>query len=198
MGCVALSERFFRDGKISAKRIERARVAARLELEPVQAAFRRRGWEHCGGQLRHGARDRRSDPRARSAGDARSPPTGSSASSTTSIEAGHIRELNLAAITDERRAGVSRRHRDPRRGVRRAGHRSRCGSPTARCAKACCYDMVGRFTDEDARERTVRAMQQRYHVDVAQAERVEATVLDFLRAGARDLEARGSAGATWR
>src|ERR1700716_3352298 len=29
MGCVALSERFFRDGKISAKRLERARLAAR-------------------------------------------------------------------------------------------------------------------------------------------------------------------------
>ena len=43
------------------------------------------------------------------------------------------------------------------------------------------YDMIGRFTDEDARARTVRAMQQRYHVDVAQAERVEATALDFLR-----------------
>jgi exopolyphosphatase/guanosine-5'-triphosphate,3'-diphosphate pyrophosphatase len=42
------------------------------------------------------------------------------------------------------------------------------------------YDMVGRFTDEDARERSVRAMQQRYHVDLAQAERVEATVLNFL------------------
>src|SRR5262249_41164302 len=42
------------------------------------------------------------------------------------------------------------------------------------------YDMLGRFTDEDARERTVRGMQQRYHVDLAQAERVEATVLRFL------------------
>jgi exopolyphosphatase / guanosine-5'-triphosphate,3'-diphosphate pyrophosphatase len=42
------------------------------------------------------------------------------------------------------------------------------------------YDMVGRLTDEDARERTVRAMQRRYHVDFAQAERVEATALEFL------------------
>jgi exopolyphosphatase/guanosine-5'-triphosphate,3'-diphosphate pyrophosphatase len=42
------------------------------------------------------------------------------------------------------------------------------------------YDMLGRFTDEDARERTVRAMQKRYHVDFAQAERVEATALKFL------------------
>jgi len=42
------------------------------------------------------------------------------------------------------------------------------------------YDMLGRFRREDARERTVRAMQQRYHVDIAQAERVEATARDFL------------------
>jgi exopolyphosphatase/guanosine-5'-triphosphate,3'-diphosphate pyrophosphatase len=43
------------------------------------------------------------------------------------------------------------------------------------------YDLVGRFTDEDARLRSVRAMQGRYHVDVQQASRVEAIALDFLR-----------------
>ena len=42
------------------------------------------------------------------------------------------------------------------------------------------YDLLGRYTDEDARERTVRSMQERYHVDLAQAERVEATAVDFL------------------
>jgi len=42
------------------------------------------------------------------------------------------------------------------------------------------YDLVGRLTREDARERTVRAMQARYHVDLAQAERVERTALGFL------------------
>jgi exopolyphosphatase / guanosine-5'-triphosphate,3'-diphosphate pyrophosphatase len=49
IGCVTLSERFFGDGKVSAKRIERARLAARLELEPVQEAFVRRGWERAVG-----------------------------------------------------------------------------------------------------------------------------------------------------
>ena len=42
------------------------------------------------------------------------------------------------------------------------------------------YDMLGRYRREDARERTVHAMQQRYHVDIGQAERVEATVCNFL------------------
>ena len=43
------------------------------------------------------------------------------------------------------------------------------------------YDLLGRLTDEDARARTVRAMESRFHVEVAQADRVEATALDFLR-----------------
>jgi exopolyphosphatase/guanosine-5'-triphosphate,3'-diphosphate pyrophosphatase len=41
------------------------------------------------------------------------------------------------------------------------------------------YDLLGRLTDEDARVRTVRAMQGRYHVELPQAERVEATALNF-------------------
>ena len=51
MGCVSISERFFKDGRISAKRLARARVVGRcaLELEPVQAAIRRRGWERAVG-----------------------------------------------------------------------------------------------------------------------------------------------------
>ena len=46
------------------------------------------------------------------------------------------------------------------------------------------YDLLGRLTDEDARVRTVRAMESRYHVDPQQAARVEATALDFLQASA--------------
>jgi len=49
MGCVSLSQRFFGDGRLSPKRIERARLAARLELEPIQAAFLRRGWARAFG-----------------------------------------------------------------------------------------------------------------------------------------------------
>src|ERR1700679_1099030 len=49
IGCVSLSQRFFGDGRLSAKRIERARLAARLELEPIQARFQKLGWERAVG-----------------------------------------------------------------------------------------------------------------------------------------------------
>jgi exopolyphosphatase/guanosine-5'-triphosphate,3'-diphosphate pyrophosphatase len=42
------------------------------------------------------------------------------------------------------------------------------------------YDLVGRLTDEDARARSVRSLEARFHVDAAQAGRVEATALEFL------------------
>jgi exopolyphosphatase/guanosine-5'-triphosphate,3'-diphosphate pyrophosphatase len=179
MGCVSLSERFFRDGKISAKRMAGARLAARLELQPVQAAFRRRGWERSAG----------SSGTVRAIGeairelDSQAPqlitPAGLDRAIAYLIEAGHVRELKLAALTEDRRpvfpggiailaevfAGLSLKEMRIADGAMREG---------------LLYDMVGRYTDEDARDRTVRGMQQRYHVDFAQAERVEATALSFL------------------
>ncbi len=102
MGCVSLSERFFRDGKISAKRIERARMAARLELEPVQAAFRRRGWERCAGSSGTvraiGEAIRELDPQAVTITAA-----GLQRAINYMIDAGHIRELRLTPITEDRR-----------------------------------------------------------------------------------------------
>ena len=45
LGCVGMSARYFGDGKLSAKRFARARLAAQQELEPVQEAYLKRGWE---------------------------------------------------------------------------------------------------------------------------------------------------------
>ena len=178
MGCVALSERFFRDGKISAKRMERARLAARMELEPVQAAFRRRGWDHVAGSSGTvraiGDAIRSLDPQALAI-----TPQGVQRAIEYSIEAGHVRELNLEPITEDRRpvfpgglailaevfAVLGITEMQIAEGAMREG---------------LLYDMLGRFKREDARERTVRGMQQRYHVDNEQAERVEATARDFL------------------
>src|SRR5476649_265048 len=44
VGCVGLSAIYFDDGRISDKRFERARTAVRLELEPIQEAYRKLGW----------------------------------------------------------------------------------------------------------------------------------------------------------
>ncbi|MGH8259607.1 MAG: exopolyphosphatase [Steroidobacteraceae bacterium] len=179
MGCVSSSERFFRDGKISAKRVARARVAARLELEPVQAAFRQRGWQSTvgsSGTIRAiGEALRELDPQTTAI-----TPAGLDRLLGRLVEAGSMREVKLPSITEERRAvfpGGTAILAEVLGGLGIAEMRVAEGA----MREGLLYDLVGRFTDEDARERTVRAMQRRYHVDLAQAERVETTVLDFLR-----------------
>jgi exopolyphosphatase/guanosine-5'-triphosphate,3'-diphosphate pyrophosphatase len=178
MGCVSWSERFFRDGKISAKRFERARLAARLELEPVQAEFRRRGWDNCvgsSGTVRAiGEAIRSLDPSALTI-----TAPGITRAIDYCIDAGHTRELTLEPITEDRRPVF------PGGLVILAEIFSVLDIKEMRIAEGAMregllYDMLGRYRREDARERTVRAMQQRYHVDTAQAERIEATAVNFL------------------
>ena len=53
--------------------------------------------------------------------------------------------------------------------------------------------MLGRLHDEDARERSIQAMQRRYHVDMEQAARVEATAAALLAQVERELAARRQA-----
>jgi exopolyphosphatase/guanosine-5'-triphosphate,3'-diphosphate pyrophosphatase len=178
IGCVGLSQRFFGDGRLSAKRIERARLAARLELEPIQQAFVRRGWERAvgsSGSVRAiGESIRELDPTANAI-----TPQGLRRLLARLEQASHLRELRLDAVTDERRPvfpgavailveiidalGIAQ--------MRQAEGALRDG---------LLYDMVGRLTDEDARDRTVGSMQRRYHVDLEQGARVEATALHFL------------------
>jgi exopolyphosphatase / guanosine-5'-triphosphate,3'-diphosphate pyrophosphatase len=178
MGCVSLSERYFRDGKMSAKRFERARLAARLELEPVQAAFRRRGWDTTAGSSGTvraiGEVIRVLDPQALNI-----TPAGMARALDYCIDAAHTRELTLEPITEDRRAVF------PGGLAILAEVFSVLEIKDMRIAEGAMregllYDMLGRIHREDARERTVRAMQARYHVDGEQAERVEATVQNFL------------------
>jgi exopolyphosphatase/guanosine-5'-triphosphate,3'-diphosphate pyrophosphatase len=178
LGCVSLTQRLFADGKLSQKRIDRARLYAAQELEPIQAAYRRSGWDLAVG----------SSGTVRAIADAlRELDPQSMAITAEGLEAlvahvarsGSNRAIGLATVDEERRpvfaAGVTilaevfRQLRIKQMRVAEGAMR-----------EGLLYDMIGRYTDEDARERTVRSMQQRYHVDVAQAQRVEDTAAALL------------------
>ena len=178
MGCVRISEEFFPDGKLSQKRMQRARVAARQAIEPYQAAFRRRGWDEAvgsSGTVRAiGDSIRELDPAAMD--------IGADGLERVIHELGqleHIRDLHLSAITDDRKLSFAGGVAILAEVFEQLGIESMKVADGA-MREGLLYDLLGRYTDEDARERTVRSMQQRYHVDLAQAERVEATAVAFL------------------
>jgi exopolyphosphatase/guanosine-5'-triphosphate,3'-diphosphate pyrophosphatase len=179
MGCVSMSSRYFNDGGITDKRIKRARIAARLELEPVRANFRNYGWDQAVGSS--GTIRAVGDViRARNNGDSAITPAAVESLIDHALKAGDLSKLRLPGLSEERLpvfAGglailVEVLDAFDIKSMRVADGALREG---------LLYDMVGRFTDEDARVRSVRAMEGRYHVDLAQAERVEASALDFLR-----------------
>ena len=45
MGCVTFTRRFFPEGRLTGKAFKRARLEAELQLEPIEAAYERAGWE---------------------------------------------------------------------------------------------------------------------------------------------------------
>jgi exopolyphosphatase/guanosine-5'-triphosphate,3'-diphosphate pyrophosphatase len=179
IGCVSMSARHFADGVITEKRMKRARTSAQLEIEPAMSRFRRSEWDSAFG----------ASGTMRSVADtlaAHGAPVGHITRDGIEwlldecLKAGDTAKLKLAGLAPDRQdilpgglaimvetfdmLGIE--------GMRVADGALREG---------LLYDLVGRLTDEDARARSVRAMEARFHVDAAQAERVEATALAFLR-----------------
>ncbi|MGC4029607.1 MAG: exopolyphosphatase [Steroidobacteraceae bacterium] len=177
LGCVALTRRFFDDGKLSRKRFERARLAVRQELEPIQSTYQSLGWDQAVG----------SSGTARAAFEAQRELDPQSTMITargleTVIEslvtAGHTSQIRIGALTEERRGVIAGGLAILAEVFSQLGIRQMRVAEGA-MREGLLYDMVGRYRSEDARERTVRSMQQRYHVDMAQAARVEQTAVEF-------------------
>jgi exopolyphosphatase/guanosine-5'-triphosphate,3'-diphosphate pyrophosphatase len=179
MGCVSMTTRFFEDGVITEKRLKHARVAARVELEPIQENFKHVGWDHAVGSS--GTIRAVSDIlRERGSVDGSITPDALNELIELALRAGEVSKLKLAGLTEDRMpvfAGGLAIITEVLHALEIKSMRAAEGA----LREGLLYDLLGRHTDEDARVRTVRAMQSRYHVDLAQAERVENTTLDFLR-----------------
>ncbi len=177
VGCVGLA-RIFDDGRVTPKRLERARTTVRLELEPILERYRKQGWLEAFG----------SSGTVRVIGEVlrRMVPEDPwiSAASLHKIEermlaAGNVARLESLGVDAERAPVFPSGFAILLELVESlAIERLRIAEGAMR--EGLLYDLMGRFTDEDARVRSVRAMEARYHVDARQADRVEATAVALL------------------
>ena len=178
VGCVELSQLYFEGGRITEKRFERARTAVRLELEPILESYRRLGWQQAfgsSGSVRVIADVlRREDP-----AEPHVTLTGLRRLQARVISRGHIDALDLPDI-DAERAPVFPAGLAILLELAESLGLERLRVSDGAMREGLLYDLVGRFTDEDARVRSVRAMERRYHVDSDQADRVEETAVALL------------------
>ena len=170
IGCVGLTQRFFRDGGITAAALDAAETVARVEIEAIAGAFGAGAWREAYGSS--GTAVALADILEQNAFTGGGiTPAGLAKLRRRMLDAGHVSHLKLNALKGERapvlaaglaimaaavaELGIERI--DPVGGALRLG---------------VLYDLLGRTTDEDARAVTVERFIVRYGVDRAQALRV--------------------------
>jgi exopolyphosphatase/guanosine-5'-triphosphate,3'-diphosphate pyrophosphatase len=174
LGCVALTERFFGDGKISTTAFANARKAARLELRPVKAFFRSaENVEAIGTSGTIRATERVA--------------TEIGLTDDHSLSSGMLEKLiehvlGFDRISDLSMPGLSERRAQVWPGglailveLINVLRIDRLITTNGAMREGLLHDLLGRIQHEDAREQSVRAMMTRYQVDSAQAERVATT-----------------------
>ena len=173
MGCVSMSQRFFTDGSISNKMLRHAEIAAQLELEPVSRRFHKKNWQVA---LGASGTIRAIDKVVHAAGWADHGITLVSLEKLVSAmqEAGHINNLKLTGL-DSERAPVF-----PGGAMILYAAFKTLGIDVMRVSdgalrEGLIHDLLGRIHHEDIRTKSANAMAQRYHVDMEQAARVQAT-----------------------
>lgn len=184
VGCVGLTERYFADGQISRKRLEAAENAARVELEPIEAAFRRAGWERAVGSS---GSVRAVERVVTAAGWA---PFGITAASLPRLRkallaAGHVDRLDLKGLSSNRKGIFAGGFAIVAAAFQALGI-ERMEAADGALREGLLYDLLGRIRHEDVRGRSVAALARRYHVDTEQADRVEGKAVHLLRQVADD------------
>lgn len=178
MGCVAMSREHFPNGDLTPATFARARTAARLELRPVVKTFSRSSWARCAGAsgtIRAAA----SVIAELGIGEQQITVEALEKLISLMIERGNVGQLDFASITAERLpvfpGGIAILIE-----VMRQLSMEKLEVAQGALREGILFDLIGRSSEEDSRTRTIRAMEQRYHVDTEQADRVENTVLSLL------------------
>ena len=186
-GCVYVTRRFFRNGKISKRRLKRARRAVLAELQEIQTTYRRVGWQTAVG----------------SSGTIRSAlaicqANGWNENKITceALEKLRLKALSFRTIDDIDIAGLSERRQPVFVGglaillacFEALNLKELVISPFA-LREGLLYDLLGRLEHRDPRDKAVKALMSRFAVDPAQVERVRRTALNLFDqlSGSHDL-----------
>jgi exopolyphosphatase/guanosine-5'-triphosphate,3'-diphosphate pyrophosphatase len=178
MGCVGFSRRFFGDGRFTRKAFRKAEIAAALEFEPLQRRYQEAGWEECVGSS--GTINAIADL-VRESGWSDGPLELGDVKRLRRalIAAGEVDKLDLPGLAPERAQVLGGGLAIVKAAFETLGI-AKLRPSKAALREGVLYDLLGRIRHEDVRDRTIRALSERYHVDADQAERVERTALRCL------------------
>jgi exopolyphosphatase/guanosine-5'-triphosphate,3'-diphosphate pyrophosphatase len=178
MGCVSMSQKFFRNDKITAKQMDKAELYGALEIRPVRELFRQSGWSSATGSS---GTIKAIASVVTSEGWSEDGITRESLARLREalIETGRTSLLDLKGLSEQRRpvfaggvAVLSSLFKTLDIQHMRASDQA--------LREGLIYEMVGRLEHEDVRERTVATLTRRFDVDTAHGARVRETAMYLL------------------
>ncbi len=175
MGCVSFERRFFANGEISETRFLAAQTACFLELQTIEQAYRKLGWKRAIGSS--GTIMCIADI-LRAQGHEDGIITADRLHELTDhvIAAGHASRIRLPGLSEDRRSIFAPGLAILSAAFEALGIESMSATDAA-LREGLLYELVGRFTDLDVRERSIYGLMHRYQVEKEHAERVRDTVL---------------------
>jgi exopolyphosphatase/guanosine-5'-triphosphate,3'-diphosphate pyrophosphatase len=178
MGCVRFSREFFPGGVITRDAFRAAETAAGLELQTVREPLRSMGWDSAVGSS--GTINAVSDLlKLNGLGGPEITLPRLKKLRKTLVAAGHAERIALEGLKPDRAPVLAGGLAILIGAFKSLGVEAM--SPSAGALReGVLYDLVGRMEHQDVRDRTIRRLVDQYHVDLAQAGRVEATALGTL------------------
>jgi len=175
MGCVSMTRDYFADGKVNAKRVARARLAAMVELEPHIHLFRKWGWSDSIGAS---GTARAVESVARANGWANGDITATALANIIQqyVEAGSLKATSLAGLKSER-APVFLGGVIILAAIFEAFEIDSMMVSSGALREGLLYDLIGRSQEKSTRQQTVSDLLRRYRLDRTQAKRVEKTAI---------------------
>ncbi len=175
MGCVAYAKRFFPNGEVSEKRMQKAITRARRELLMVQKSFKKQAWTSCVGSS-GSIRAISKVLRLGGWSDQVITKKGMDKLYKKLLRYKHFDEIDLVGLDSARRntfhAGFSVLY-----AIFQALEIEELLISDGALREGVMYDLMGRIQHEDVRERTTLSLMERYFVDAEHADRIKSTAL---------------------
>jgi exopolyphosphatase/guanosine-5'-triphosphate,3'-diphosphate pyrophosphatase len=174
MGCVLVSNAFFKDGKLSKNAFTQATLFAQQQLEPIQKYFQRKNWDEAIGAS-GSLRSINKVLQAKNWSNNGITREGLEQLVAHLNQCNHVNELNLPDLDPERLpvfpGGVAIVYAT----FKSLGIEQMTVSDGA-LREGLIQDLLGRIYNHDIRSATVQALTDRYHIDTEHASRVKQTI----------------------
>jgi exopolyphosphatase/guanosine-5'-triphosphate,3'-diphosphate pyrophosphatase len=179
MGCIGWTRRFFPKGELTRDDMRRAEIAAGQELLAIERGFRSLGWETCFGSS---GTIVAIEEILRASGWSKAGLTrmGVRKLRKRLVSFGRIDKIELPTLKPDR-ASVLPGGVAILTAIFRSLDIATMSASSGALREGLLYDMLGRVWHEDVRNRTIRQLAERYHVDHEQASRVERAAMRLYR-----------------